>query len=313
MDTQVPIVSVCLITYRHELYIEQAIESILMQKVNFAWEIIIADDCSPDRTRDIILKYQQLYPQLIRTVFQQENVGPGKNYVDLINAARGKYIAYVEGDDYWTDEYKLQKQFDFMQRHPDFSLCYHKIKWVFTYESPQGADLEPNEQDPPESNIYDVLQRGWFIRSCSMFYVNFKLPPGFADLFVGDYPLHILLADKGKIGFLNESMGVYRINNKGLSETKLTSGDITSLRKNVKNQIYMLNYLNRETGFKYKSYINSKIIDELYRLLSFAFKTNKILFLSECRNAITANGVKLIVTGFTKKVLSKLNYGYLKK
>ena len=308
MDTQVPKVSVCLITYRHELYIEQAIESILIQKVNFAWEIIIADDCSPDGTRDIILKYQQLYPELIHTVFQRENVGPGKNFVDLVNAARGTYIAYIEGDDYWSDEYKLQKQFNFMQRHPDFSLCYHKIKWVYTYETVHDADAESNTADPPVSTIYDVLEKGWFIRSCSMFYVNFRLPPGFADLFIGDFPLHVLLADKGRVGFLNECMGIYRINNKGLSETTLTSANITSLRKNVNDQIYMLKYLNLQTGFKYKSLINSKIIDELYRLLSSAFKTNMVLFLSECKNTVSTNGIKFVVTGFIKRGCSKIRF-----
>ncbi|HTN06104.1 glycosyltransferase family 2 protein [Agriterribacter sp.] len=306
MDPQVPKVSVCLITYKHELYIEQAIESILMQKVNFAWEIIIADDCSPDGTRDIILKYQKLYPELIRTVFQQENVGPGKNYVDLINAARGTYIAYIEGDDYWSDEYKLQKQFDFMQVHPDFSLCYHKIKWIYAYEAPHDADAESNAADPPVSTIYDVLKKGWFIRSCSMFFVNFRLPAGFADLFIGDYPLHVLLADKGRIGFLNECMGIYRINDQGLSETILTSADVISLRKNVKDQIFMLKYLDRQTGFKYKNYLNSKIVDELYRLLSFTFKASKVVFLSELRNAIASNGVKFIAAGFIKKGFSKL-------
>ncbi|MBS1752131.1 MAG: glycosyltransferase [Bacteroidetes bacterium] len=305
MDVQPPIVSVCLITYKHELYIGQAIESILMQKVNFAWEIVIADDCSPDNTRNIINEYRQQHPQLIRTVFQEKNVGPGKNFVDLVNAARGKYIAYLEGDDFWTDEYKLQKQFDFMQSHPDFSLCYHKIKWEFTYQYSQIVDPESNVDDPPESTIYDVLKKGWFIRSCSMFYISFKLPDGFENLIVGDYPLHVLLAAKGKIGFLNECMGTYRINNYGASETTFLTKDESAIRKNIKNQIEMLKYLNQETGFKYKRQINSKIIDETTRLLSFSFKKNKIMFMSELKNAFSTNGVMFIISGFLKKGLSK--------
>lgn len=299
-------VSVCLITYKHELYIKQAIESILMQKVDFAWEIIIADDCSPDRTREIIIKYQQQHPQLIRTVLQHKNVGPGKNFIDLVSAAQGKYIAYLEGDDYWTDEYKLQKQFDFMQSHPGFSLCYHKIKWEFTYQYSQIVDSESNIDDPPESTIYDVLKKEWFIRSCSMFYKNFKLPSGFKDLIVGDYPLHVLLAAKGKIGFLNECMATYRINNHGVSETTFLAKDESVIRNNIKKQIDMLKYLNRETGFKYKRQINSKIIDETSRLLVFTFKKNKKTFLSEFKNAVSSNGAMFIISGFILKGLSKL-------
>ena len=103
-----PLVSVCIITYNQESYIRQAIESVLMQKVNFPWEIIIADDCSKDKTREIILEYKDRFPDLIKPLFQKRNVGGGKNFTDLINAATGKYVAYLEGDDYWTDDGKLQ-------------------------------------------------------------------------------------------------------------------------------------------------------------------------------------------------------------
>lgn len=302
MNSQEPKLSVCLITYKHELYIEQAIESILMQKVNFAWEIIIADDCSPDETRKIIRKYQQLYPNRIRTIFQQKNVGAGKNFVDLINAARGKYVAYIEGDDYWTDEYKLQKQFDFMHERPDFSLCYHKIKWVYTYECPHDPDAESNVDDPPESTIYDILRKGWFIRSCSMFYINFKLPVGFENLMIGDYPLHILLASMGRIGFLNEQMGVYRINNNGASETTFITTNTAKIKQNIKNQINMLKYLNRETAFRYKSEINSKVIGEIHQLLSVSLKENKKKFLAELKNIIAVEGLRFIIVGFTQKL-----------
>ena len=129
-----PLVSICLITYKHEKYIGQAIDGILMQEVNFPYEIIIADDFSTDQTRKIILDYKNRFPEIIKTIFQIENVGAGRNFVDLINAAEGKYIAYLEGDDFWIDSQKLQVQYDFLEANKDeetyrtctcYHVCYH--------------------------------------------------------------------------------------------------------------------------------------------------------------------------------------------
>ena len=143
--------------------------------------------------------------QIIRLIKREKNVGPGVNFVELINSAKGKYIAYLEGDDYWTDECKLQKQYDFLESHKEFSCCYHKIKWEFTYEANENDYKKPNENDPLISTIYDVLEKGWFIRSSSLFFRNIKLPTGFEQLYIGDYPLHVLLADRGKIYFINDN------------------------------------------------------------------------------------------------------------
>lgn len=275
-------VSVCLITYKHEKYIAQALDSILMQKINFAWEIIVADDCSPDGTMHIIKQYQQKYPEIVRIIPREKNVGPALNFVELIGAATGKYIAYLEGDDYWTDELKLQKQFDLMEANPSYSMCYHKIKWEFMYgESVQWSKLEePNCNDPKESTIYDLLEKGWFIRSCSMFFINFKLPEGFEKLYIGDYPLHVLLADLGNIGFIDEFMGTYRIHQQGLSETMLISDDLNKKIRNHKQEIFLCNYLNSNTNFKYEKEFKKKIFDEIYSFNKFLLSKNMKLFLS---------------------------------
>ena len=113
---EAPLLSVCLITYNHNKYIREAIESILMQKVNFTWELIIADDFSTDGTREIVLEYKEKYPDFIKLILQEKNVGATRNWIDLIIAPKSKYIAYFEGDDYWTNPYKLQKQRDFIYR-----------------------------------------------------------------------------------------------------------------------------------------------------------------------------------------------------
>jgi glycosyltransferase involved in cell wall biosynthesis len=125
-----PVLSVCLITYNHVKYIRQAIDSVLMQRVNFSWELIIADDYSTDGTRDVLVEYKEKHPDRITLLLQSKNVGAAQNWLDLITTPKAKYIAYFEGDDYWTDPLKLQKQVDFLETNDDFVACYHDVKVV---------------------------------------------------------------------------------------------------------------------------------------------------------------------------------------
>ena len=127
-----PLVSICCITYNHAQFIRKCLDGFLMQQTNFPIEILIHDDCSTDGTTDIIREYEAKYPELIFPLYEEENQysrgGAGK--MDLYNyrRARGKYIAYCEGDDYWTDPLKLQKQVDFMEANPEYSVCWHRSK-----------------------------------------------------------------------------------------------------------------------------------------------------------------------------------------
>lgn len=126
-----PLLSVCLITYNHANYIKEAIDGVLMQKVNFSWELIIADDFSTDGTREIVLEYKKKYPDFITLILQEKNVGPAKNWMDLITYPKSKYIAYFEGDDFWTDPHKLQMQVDILEANVKFSFCCHRYKVLF--------------------------------------------------------------------------------------------------------------------------------------------------------------------------------------
>lgn len=121
-----PVVSVCMITYNHEAFISQSIEGVLMQKTNFAFELIIGEDCSTDKTREICFKYKEKYPQKITLLLPESNLGMTKNFISSLNVAAGKYIALCEGDDYWTDPYKLQKQVDFLESNSEYSCCFHR-------------------------------------------------------------------------------------------------------------------------------------------------------------------------------------------
>lgn len=127
-NTETPLVSVRCITYNHEPYIAQAIDGFLMQKTNFPFEVVIHDDASTDKTADIIREYEKKYPLIIKPIYQTENqYSKGNGAVTKVvnTKLKGKYIAFCEGDDYWIDENKLQVQFDFMEYHPECSLCVH--------------------------------------------------------------------------------------------------------------------------------------------------------------------------------------------
>ena len=205
-----PLVSVCIITYNHGKFIVQAIEGVLMQQVNFDYEIIIADDCSTDATTDIIKTYQKKYPDKIKLILQKANVGPYQNWVDLLAAPVGKYIAYFEGDDYWIDALKLQKQVDFLEANNDFNICFHSVKVLDNnFLRDDWITKVPKEI----SDINDLIEHGNFIHTPSVVFrsANLVLPPSFSYSPIGDYFLYILLTqDGGKIKFIDEKMAVYR-------------------------------------------------------------------------------------------------------
>ncbi|MDF2189659.1 glycosyltransferase [Paraflavitalea sp. CAU 1676] len=130
MDNQ-PVVSVCAVTYNHESYLAQCLDSLVMQQTNFAFEVIVGEDCSTDSTRKILREYDQKYPGIIKPIYHQRNVGAARNLFEhCLLMAKGKYIAICDGDDYWTDHLKLQRQVDFLEAHPGCVLSFHRVKQV---------------------------------------------------------------------------------------------------------------------------------------------------------------------------------------
>ncbi len=209
-------VSVLTITYNHEKYIAQAIESVLMQEVNFDYELVIGEDCSTDRTREIVVEYQKKYPNKIRLLLNEKNIGMNRNFVQTYYASKGQYIALLEGDDYWTSPHKLQKQVDFLDNHQDFVICFHNMQTIYEDGSkePSLSNLEQKEV----STIEDLF-KGNFIYTASCLFRNKlfgEFPEWYFTLPFGDDSLHILNAEHGKIMFINEVMGVYRIHRGGV-------------------------------------------------------------------------------------------------
>ncbi|WP_066832123.1 glycosyltransferase [Rufibacter ruber] len=229
-----PKVSVCMIAYNHADFIVQAIEGVLMQKTDFPFELIIGEDCSTDATRSIIKKYGETFPEKIRLLLPDTNVGMMKNFLQTLDACKGEYIALCEGDDYWTDELKLQKQVDFLDQNPDFSISFHRARIVM---EPSGNEETSNLDQPPVSTIKDLFRENFIFTATCLFRNHLVAPyPAFLlKAAIGDWPLHILNAHKGKIGFLPEVMATYRVHSGGAISTAYasTAKVKTMLTKNV--------------------------------------------------------------------------------
>lgn len=212
-SVQKPKVSVICVTFNQEKYIAQAIESFVMQETDFPVEIIISDDCSTDNTRVIISKYAKKYPN-IRPIFIKKNLGVVGNFYEAIQLARGEYIAFCEGDDFWTDKNKLQKQVSFLDAHPTYSLCFHTVR-VMVDGKVSDTEVYPGP-DERTFNLTNLLRHN-FIQTNSVMYRRQSTYPIIAtDALPVDWYLHLYHAKQGKIGFIDETMAVYRRHRAGV-------------------------------------------------------------------------------------------------
>lgn len=210
-------VTVLVVTYNHEKFIDQAIESVLMQQTDFEYEVVIIEDCSTDRTRDIVIDFQKKNPNRIRLVLAEKNSNVRRACKREILNARGSYIAVLDGDDYWTSPQKLQKQADFLDIHKEWSICFHNTTILYDDNS-----KKPRNSNPPEqkriSTLEDLLA-GNFIPTCSVMFRSGlfeSFPSWFDTVWAADWPLHILNAQHGKIGYIDEVMGAYRQHSDGM-------------------------------------------------------------------------------------------------
>lgn len=215
LSSMKPLVSVIMITYGHEKYIEEAIRGVFLQKTNFPFELIISNDKSPDSTDEIVKNIIKYAPENISVKYIQhpENIGMLPNFISTLKIATGKYIAVCEGDDYWTDENKLQKQIDFLEKNEDFTLTFHNV-FIRNGETLR-ADLD-YEKRLSSKNVYTIndLSKGNFIHTLSVVFRNMEIefPEWYYTSFLGDYPIWLWLSKKGKIKYFPEKMGVYREN-----------------------------------------------------------------------------------------------------
>lgn len=209
-----PLVSIICPAYNHEKFIAETLNGFITQKTTFTFEIIVHDDASTDNTAGIIKEYEAKFPNLFANIYQIENQfsKSGDNIMRItFAAAKGKYIAHCEGDDYWCDENKLQKQVDFLESNKDYSMCFHKVKIIVNELEDCGDIYEINNAFPATTTTKDLARRN-YIPSVSVVYRSFKgiLPKWFHSLPMGDWPLFLLVSKDGKIGFIDEFMAVYR-------------------------------------------------------------------------------------------------------
>lgn len=210
------------ITYNHEKYIAEALDSFLMQKTDFQFEVIIADDCSTDNTAKIIQEYANKYPDIIKPILREKNIGCINNYIDTLSQAKGEYLIMCEGDDYFTDHLKLQKQVDFLDANQDYYLCFHKVR-IFFDDGSRPDSIFPNKSYHFNKNVLeleDLLTHNFMQTNSVMYRWRFnheKIEDVFPKYILPcDWFLHILHAQKGKIGFINETMSDYRRHKEGI-------------------------------------------------------------------------------------------------
>lgn len=212
-----PFVSVVLPTYNHVQFIRNCIEGIVTQKTNFKFEVIIGEDDSDDGTKSICMDYSKRYPDLIKVIQRSRKdvisihgKATGRfNYIESLKVATGKYIALCDGDDYWTDPLKLQKQVDYLESHKDVVLCFHPVKVL------KGEELVDDFITKEYDAITDrkhLVSFGNYIHTPSVMFRNLikEFPSAMYKAPAADYLLYVLLTEHGNIARLDDTMAVYR-------------------------------------------------------------------------------------------------------
>lgn len=259
---QKPTVSIVMITYNHQEFIEEAINSVLMQECNFQIELLISNDNSTDYTDSIIRKILKNHPKvnLVKYTNRTENVGMMPNFVSTLSLCKGKFIALCEGDDYWTDPFKLQKQVDFLEENPEYTFS---MGIVDMFIEKTGKTVKRKEGvDPNKSETYtlkDYLKNPFSQTSSFLFRnSNDDFPEWFHNVHAGDQSLVVVKTGlKGKIKYHNELFSVYRLNESSVS--------FNIDRKKAKHkELFFLNCVNKFTQFRFKKIIlRRKIINQL--------------------------------------------------
>jgi glycosyltransferase involved in cell wall biosynthesis len=220
-----PRISVFMIAYNHEHFIAQAIEGILMQKVTFPFELVIGEDCSADGTRAVAQRYAGKFPGIIRLLPSEKNLGMQANTHRTLLACRGEFLAFCEGDDFWTDPYKLATQIDFMERNPGCSICFHNYniliqresEWRSEYPFYTDEGLSRNNEShalkpPAVQHPSMLMSSGALLLHTCMVRNLFRngLPSYSMDIVCLDWIMNILASRGGDIRYIDKVMGTYR-------------------------------------------------------------------------------------------------------
>jgi glycosyltransferase involved in cell wall biosynthesis len=305
------LISVCIPAYNHVSYIRQCLEGVLMQKTNFQFEILLGEDGSSDGTKEVCIDYKKKYPDKIKLFLNNRKniiIIDGRptgrwNFINLLKNAEGKYIALLDGDDYWTDPFKLQKQVDFLEQNKDFALCFHAVKII---DETNTSNIEtPLYLNRPEITTIEDLCQGNYIYTASSVFKNGlikEFPTWYYKCSIGDWPLYLMIAEHGKIKFINEEMAVYRKHGGGIWSQR---GTVEVFDKYLKT-VYLCS---KHFDKKYKkyffqnkiySYVSTIKIVRPTNIFKAAYYTYKLLLIYKYN--------KLIIT--RKQILKNLIFGY---
>lgn len=244
-DLGVPLVSVAVIAYNVDSYIAETLESILDQVVDFQVEVLVGEDCSTDRTREIVLKYKAQYPDIIRVLEHPHNLGLTPNSVETQNACTGKYIALCDGDDFWTDENKLKRQIDFLQENENYSASGHQSHVIYNPKFNKEPHLFREEMDKDcDLGIAETIRHRKFHTSSLVYRREHWIKSGGIPKSISsnERAIYPMLAIYGKIRYFKDSMCVYRQGGSGLS-SRISSEELGT-------DIAMIPWLKKlDTGF----------------------------------------------------------------
>lgn len=320
-QTDPVLVTIICLVYNHEPYLRQCLDGFVMQKTDFKVEAIVHDDCSSDNSALIIKEYAEKYPDLIKTIFEKENQYPKIGFSGIFNLIlphiKGKYVAFCEGDDYWTDPVKLQKHVNFLETHPEYSSACSRTR---LYSQSKGEFLQrdvfctDHDEDVPAEDI--IRKGGLYLASCSLVYKKEvrgnDYPEYCKKCHVGDYPLQIMCAMKGKVRYFNEAMGVYRVDNSSSWVGKNTHMGITENRlKGIVSELNMLECFSKDYP-RYKKAFTDRITMYLFSQIRYAEKADKAkLYRSATHFFKTVDWKgKLLLWAFSKdnRVLQSITY-----
>lgn len=273
-------VSITCVAFNHEQYIEETLDSFLMQETNFPFEILINDDVSNDRTVEILKSYEEEFPDIVKPVYQTENqYSQGINTMAILFPyVTGKYVAYCDGDDYWIDKEKLQIQVDAMNEHPELDLCFHTTYEVINDEQTKVRGDYPDEITvfPAEKSILGHF--GYIDTSAMMFTASMikSLPEWFITASPGDYMSEVMGADRGGSLFINRTMSIYRTDTaEGWTAIELRK-PTSERRASMEHFVAQLKVLNETLNLKYDDLFSQVIKNQYMSFITSVNNTNNI-------------------------------------
>lgn len=295
-----PSVAVVALVYNHSQYLKDFFTGILSQETNFNFVLIVHDDASNDGSKEIITEYERKYPQIVKPILESNNIYSKNDgsllqlLKDVVYITKAKYIAYCEGDDYWIDKMKLQKQFSFMEKNPDYSLC-----------ATNACNLVNNKVEAAKSNVTFtkdisfknvVMLGGAYLSSPSLFFkaADFLLmPEAINKLYVLDYPLQIFLANRGRVAKLATSTCIHRVASQGSWTEKNRENRMSSkfVKTHISNEKYLIDTLNEITDYKHNN---------IFKRRDIIFRFHSLLFIDPAESRKILNNHFFVIIKYAK-------------